>query len=235
MSECTASTIAELHAALRTYADDKNWVYRGQRDAGWSIRPKAGREPYNRAVDSEVFSAWKRQAIEYVTVRPQNDWEWLAIAQHHGLATRLLDWAMNPLVAAYFAVRDTSSTDAIIYAAKFDTTVDNVPPSDPMQFTDLALFRPHRVVPRITRQGGVFSIHPDPKIDLTTRPKGLAALDRIRIPAEARAKLRSDLSYYGFNEATMFPDLDGISSFINWTIETGEYGYGDPNQPPALN
>ena len=45
-----------------------------------------------------------------------NDWDMLTIAQYHGLAARLLDWSFNPLVAAYFAVKDFEDCDAVIYA-----------------------------------------------------------------------------------------------------------------------
>jgi hypothetical protein len=84
-----------------------NWIFRGVADAhGHKLVPKIGRDPdvYDSQVEKVIFANFKRRARQYVTTDRMSDWELLALAQHHGLPTRLLDWTTNPLVAAYFAV-----------------------------------------------------------------------------------------------------------------------------------
>lgn len=211
-----------LHKVISKYRTDKQWVFRGHAASDWKLLPKAGRPPFEGVNDVTVFETWKRQAIEYIQHRPQNNWEWLAIAQHHGLATRLLDWSNNPLNSAYFAVRENHPGNAVIYAAKFRWLVPEER-INPMKYRELAIFRPHRVVSRITRQGGLFSIHPNHKQELSIEHHDLLALDKIEIDENYREQLRAELSYYGINEATLFPDLDGLSNFLNWTIESKEY------------
>lgn len=211
-----------LHETLSRFREDKRWLFRGHSNPNWELAPKAGRAPFSNVDDSVVFDAWKRQAVEYVQTRPQSDWEWLAIAQHHGLATRLLDWTLNPLNAAFFATREEYQGNAVIYAAKFKLVV----PANavkPTQFRDLAIFRPHRVVPRITRQGGLFTIHPSPTEAITPNTKDVVELHKIEVDASYRNTLLSELSYYGINSASLFPDLDGLSQFLNWTIHSKEY------------
>lgn len=91
--------------------------------------PKAGRSPYDKYNDEETFYAWKRQAMIFLK-ESYNDWDMLTIDQLHGLATRLLDWSFNPLVVAYFAVKDFEDCDAVIYAylKKSDINVKEVHP-----------------------------------------------------------------------------------------------------------
>jgi hypothetical protein len=92
-----------------------------------------------------------------------------------------------------------------------------------VEYSGVTIFRPRGVVPRIVRQGGLFTIHgpPDRSLESLTRDK-IVTLDRILIAEPYRLKLRSVLARYGIHSASLFPDLDGLSSYLNWKVESGE-------------
>jgi hypothetical protein len=50
-----------------------------------------------------MLDHFKQRAVPYLKEKPANGFEWMFLAQHHRLPTRLLDWSTNALVALFFA------------------------------------------------------------------------------------------------------------------------------------
>jgi hypothetical protein len=155
----------------------------------------------------------------------------LAIAQHHGLATRLLDWTFNPLAAAYFAlVNPATGTveeehDSIVWAHYSRNAVldERTKGDDPFATEGIQRVTPGSLVPRITRQGGIFTVHGPPTLNLEEHLPDGDRLECLIIDKTAKAEFVIELSHYGVNRMAMFPDLDGLSAHINWAFRYLKY------------
>ncbi|MCB1744012.1 MAG: FRG domain-containing protein, partial [Gammaproteobacteria bacterium] len=113
MKDYRVRNFIELHQVLSLHRRESGWLYRGHADLDWPLIPRAGRAPVADQSDEQHFRLWQRYAGHFENLDDADDWAWLAHAQHHGLATRLLDWSSQPLAAAWFAVFEPGEGDSV--------------------------------------------------------------------------------------------------------------------------
>lgn len=86
----------------------ENWAFRGQANALWHLNNAIERTDFihfKTGIEANFVAESQRGARNYLTKdeTPEHLIEWLALMQHHGAPTRLLDFSKSPFIAAYFA------------------------------------------------------------------------------------------------------------------------------------
>lgn len=229
--DITVSSFEQLAELVQPYRKDGGWIFRGVRQSNYELIPKIGRSGsrkalsggkdigFDRAAETIMIRHFVRAAGPYLKQLPASQLDWLALAQHHGMFTRLLDWSESLFVAAYFAVEDARNRDLppMIYGVKDVPLVPLTLPDDLDELDEVMMYYPPHISPRIPAQTGLFTVHRNP--DKAFNPQNLV---RIEIGG-GPLTMKLNLNKCGIHKASLFPDIDGLAEYQSWLYKWGEH------------
>lgn len=206
--------------------DGDIWLFRGQ-PCNKPLLPKvARRDPKvdTTKKEKEMLAELRRRGTLFIGKEISDDWDLLVYAQHFGMATRLLDWTSNPLVALWFACRDAKlSTSGYVYLFQVspDLLLDRQSYTDPFSTGRTQVFKPNLNNIRIVAQSGWFTAH-----RYSRKANRFIALDhntdikkrlvQIKVAGDQKQGILKKLDALGINGQSVFPDIEGVCEYINW-------------------
>ena len=104
-----------------------NFVFRGVPRASHALATSLQTGGFE-AKERHLLTSFRKYALR-TSVQGDSVWNWLSLAKHHGLPTRLLDWSYSPFVAMHFATHDLKQfdEDGVIWCVDYRKTNDLLP------------------------------------------------------------------------------------------------------------
>jgi hypothetical protein len=224
-----------------------HWAFRGERDERWPLFSSLSRYLRNAGVDqrawadqeARILRVFKRKAHQFLTQPPDldDDFQWLALMQHHGAPTRLIDFTWSPYVAAFFALERTLH-DGVVWSMnpvaingnrggrphRMDPRVKGNFPKYYLKGNNRFIWmgEPHTMNRRLIAQSGTFAVPSMLEIPIEEM---LADRDQENILAkfvmthQVRETAMRELYRMNITYATLFPDLEGLARSMGYELE----------------
>lgn len=208
-----------------TDLEPMRFVFRGQGNNRWKLRTafhRTGRANLRRFMRQDVRALY-RQLTGLTTHRfnlenPLDYAAFLALVQHHGYPTPLLDWTLSPFIAAYFAFKDARPDTGkvrlhVLDAIKWNSTFEKAVVLAPT-FLHMTVLEPLALNnPRVLPQQGLSLVTNVDDLekyiaDHETKQKA-SFLTAIDISTSERSQVMKELALMGINAGSLFPGLDG--------------------------
>ena len=118
-----------------------NFVYRGVPRVTHTLDTSlqtAGLEAH----EQKLLTSFRKYALRSA-VHGDWVWNWLSLAKHHGLPTRLLDWSYSPYVALHFATVDFrhADEDGAVWCVDYHRTNELLPAEGSSEHSNLPVAR----------------------------------------------------------------------------------------------
>lgn len=219
MNELVITSFEQFHSVVLKH-HETNFIFRGQSNLDWELLPKVGRPRFaarfsKSMTEQTILDSWKRYSQHHLTIQPVDEWDWLTLAQHHGLVTRLLDWTRNPLVALYFATENSDiETDVCVYIMDYGNNIFPTNSATPFNVDRSVVFYPKGLSARVINQRGVLTLSHQPNTPLDKIIVN-AKFTKLIIKKDAIPEIRKVLTLYSVNEYSIYQDLDSLSKQLN--------------------
>lgn len=172
-------------------------------------------------IEHRMLERFRKESVPMLPDRSDYvDWQLMAIAQHYGMPTRLLDWTASALAGLWFAVSKApkdKNDHGVVWVIDGPNERSINPGDNIFALEKTCFFQPPHLDRRIVAQSSWFSVYRHNRAEylpLNEQDRYANNVTTFDIPRNAFEPLRKELRLLGVHHASLFPDLYGLAKDI---------------------